>query len=171
MRILLDTKDLLDLVQRHAPVSLSVFHEYLTSNSAELVLTFTAVREMASPLVDGADVLKVRGIFRKLESLPICYLREATVTADELRMAVTCFEAGDEYRGPCPYVQRWDDTLSVGRELLVKMLVNQSIFDFVYMVYREHPAALKGPSPFGNILRVQFQQDRSLDSRTRKSRK
>jgi hypothetical protein len=57
MRILLDSRDLIAVVERQRPITPQQADEYLRSNGHELVFTFTNIRELVAPLATGSDFL------------------------------------------------------------------------------------------------------------------
>jgi hypothetical protein len=112
MKILLDTGDLINLVEHNRPVNLSEFRDYLVAHDATIVLTFGNVRELAAPLAARIRHPDVDLLFQKVETLPISYLGEVKLAANEVRAAVSAFNSGAEYQPIDPYVSRWDETIS-----------------------------------------------------------
>src|SRR5438128_10020474 len=108
MRISLDAKDLINLLERQVPVDIETLGKCLTKSGHELVLCFTNVRELVAPVVLCDDFLRIRGYLQSLEQLPVCYLAESRITPEELKQALECFEGGAEYTACDPYVRRWD---------------------------------------------------------------
>lgn len=53
MRILPDTRDLINVVERGAPVNLDDFEAYLRAGNHQIVLSNTSVREFSGPLARG----------------------------------------------------------------------------------------------------------------------
>lgn len=65
MKILLDSKDLIDIVEYDRPVKLGDFFAYLHDHGSRLVLTFNNVRELAAPLAQGIDAIHVRDLLQR----------------------------------------------------------------------------------------------------------
>ena len=96
MCFLLDSRDVIDLVEHDRPVSVPDFNAYLRAGNHEIVLSFTNVRELAGPLAVIGDFLRVRPLLQSLEQLPHRYIREAPIIAFEIQSALDAFK----YRVP-----------------------------------------------------------------------
>ena len=112
MRILLDSRDLIAVVERQRPITPQQADEYLRSNGHELVFTFTNIREFVAPLATGSEFLTVRPFLQALERLPHTYLKEVPIVAAEIQAAVRAFNSGTDFQIPLMYGDRWDQTLA-----------------------------------------------------------
>ena len=63
MRILLDAKDLIDLIEFNRPVEITAFSAWLKKGHATLVLSVTNVSDFVGPVFDRGDLLKMRVLF------------------------------------------------------------------------------------------------------------
>lgn len=165
MRILPDTRDLINLTERGQPISPEQFKQYLLKGNHQAVLTFNNIRELAGPLAEGADFLPIRRSLQTLEAMPHTYLREVTIVALEIQSAVEAFTGGSECRDVSPYVSRWDGTLMTRSQNVTehfKQLVGLRLDDIVYDVFRYQPQAF-APLHEGlpNLITL-LQQDREL---------
>jgi len=167
MRILGDTRDLINLLERGFPATSQQFSEYLRTRNHELILTCTNVREFSGPLARGADFLKLRLLLQALEATPHSYLAEVTVFPLEIQAAVDAFSGGTEYRNPSPYVRRWDQTLvrHPGQPSVMDNLVNVRLDEMIYFINRSRPDVFAPPHNRLPRLRAQLQRDRA-DLRT-----
>lgn len=111
MRILPDTRDLINLTERGLPIAADVFGEYLRTRNHQIVLSFTNIRELAGPLATGADFLRIRRLLQALEAMPHTYINEVPIVGAEIQSAVQAFSSGTEYQAVSTYVTRWDRTL------------------------------------------------------------
>ena len=166
MRILPDTRDLIDLIEHGKPISPDHFRQYLLDGNHHAVLTFNNIRELAGPLAVGdGDFLKMRRYLQLLEAMPHTYVAEVKVVGIEIQAAVDAFTAGTEYTDVSPYVSRWDGTFltqsgSVTEQF--KQLVGLRLDEIVYDVFREQPqvfAPLNEALP--NLITL-LRQDREL---------
>jgi hypothetical protein len=165
MRILLDTRDLINVVDRNAPISLADFEAYLQAGNHQLVLSNTSVREFAGPLARGGEFLRLRPLLQSLERLPHTYIKEITVVAEELGTAVTSFIAGVEPAVLSPYTDRWDRTmvpLPDGRRGTAEMLVGFRLDEIVHAIYRINPQLFAPPEHYLAALRALLEADRDL---------
>jgi hypothetical protein len=108
MRILLDAKDLINVVEHSNPVKLSEFDGWLRTRDADLVYSLVNIRGLAAPLALGSSFLpQVKDYLDRLESLPHCFVTSG-IDLLELQRALDCFGAGKEYVAINPYVPRFD---------------------------------------------------------------
>lgn len=110
MRILLDAKDLINVVEREAPIGIQALNEFLNKGNHQLVLTFTSLREFAAGFTTDEDFLRLRYLLRKIESLSLCFLKEGGLQEREVLRAYEAFCNGLEPEPTDPY-RRWDFTL------------------------------------------------------------
>jgi hypothetical protein len=71
MRIYLDTKDLIDLLERSQPMTAEAFSACLCSNAHRVVVSFHTVAELAAPLLTKSAQTNVMASLNRLERLPI----------------------------------------------------------------------------------------------------
>ena len=163
MRILGDTRDLINLLERDCPATPQQFSEYLRTRNHELILTCTNIREVSGPLARGVDFLQLRPLLQALEAMPHSYLAEVRVFPLEIQSAVDAFLGGTEYRSPSPYVPRWDHTLVTipGQPSVMDNLVNVRLDEMIYLINRSRPDVFAPPDHRLPRLRAQLQQDRA----------
>lgn len=138
MRILLDSRDLIGLLERGAPVRVADLDHYLRTNNHQIVLCFSNVRELVSPIADGRSYLEIRPYLQTLEGLSHTYMKEVGIVGIELQAAVVAFTAGAEFAKPSPYVSRWDRTLSSppgNVRPITEYMVNLTLDNLVYLIY------------------------------------
>ena len=111
MRILLDRRDLIAVVERQRPITPQQADEYLRSNGHELVFTFTNISRVCGPLATGSESSPFDPSCR-LERLPHTYLKEVPIFAAEIQAAVRAFNSGTDFQIPPMYGDRWDQTLA-----------------------------------------------------------
>jgi hypothetical protein len=169
MRILLDAKDVINLVEHSDPISLSEFDAYLRRHYAELALTFTVVREFVGPLAFKGNFLDLRPSLQAIERLPLAYLREAPIFAEEIKAALHAFGTGADPARIDPYVRRWDYTFAWPGPPAAEIFVDFRLDEIVYGVYRKSPHVFKPYAEAGRKLREQFAAERQLPGTVRKS--
>lgn len=163
MRILLDTRDLIAVVERGQPVSAQAFGTYLRDYNHQIVLCFSNVRELASPMYCANDILNTRASFQSLEHLPQTYLKEATIISREIRAAINAFANGEDYRDPSPYVVRWDYTMGPdgAQPAIPENWIDVRLFDIVFSTYQGNRNVFAPPSEHLARLKEQFENDRA----------
>ena len=165
MRILLDTRDLIELVEHSRPMTALEFGEYLAVRDHEIVLTFSNVRELAGPLAANVEFMQVRPLLQLLEGIPHTYLREGTISAAEIEANVEVFVNGNVREPFSPYVTRWDRTLMPlpgQKGSAADDLVNLRLDDIIFMIYRARPDIFSPPYRYLPTLQVILGQDRDL---------
>lgn len=167
MRILLDTKDLINLLERNQPVSVPELDRSLRASGHELVLSYVNVTEIVAPLRMGAKFVEIRPILIALESLPVCYIRDSMILGDELREAASAFEGKRNSRAINPYVSRWDEAITPFGESALRQLVNVRLWEIVRMLSKR--GALPDFSRESDQLRSQFQAERALSTNQRQT--
>jgi hypothetical protein len=164
MRILLDSRDLINVVEHGCPVAVADLDAYLRVGNHQIVLCFSNVREMCSPLSTGMAFLQLRPLLQSLEQLPHTYMKEATIVALELQAAVDAFNLGSEYESPSPFVTRWDRTLLEipGKRSSTESLVNLRLDDIVFLMNLASPHVFAPPAQHLERLRKILEDDRAL---------
>lgn len=163
MNVLVDARDLIDLVERGCPVSTDRMEAFLRDHNHEFVLSFTNVRELVSTLAINGDFLRVRPWLQYLERIPHLYVRETSIPSRELELAVDAFNGSSAYRDHNVFVRRWDETLMPlpgGRDSEIDQLVNIRLDDIVYWIYRTQPAVFAPLDRYLRALQMQFEADR-----------
>jgi hypothetical protein len=165
MRILLDSRDLINLVEHQSPTTVADFDAYLRAGNHQVVLCFTNVKELAGPIGAGADYAGVAPYFRSLERLPLVYVKESTIFAIEIRSAVNAFNAGVEYQDCSPYVPSWDRTLvtAPGQDEAAAENLGLRLGEVVDAISRTRPDVF-APMPAAQVeaLKAILRNDRAL---------
>ena len=168
MKVLLDAKDLIDVIEHSRPISANDLGSWLQSKGAQLVLSYTNVRELAAPIATRQDILGTRALLNKLESLPVCYIREGYILRDELKAAMGAFENRREPDTIDPFVRRWDYTFHDG-ESPAKHFVAYSIFEIVHTIAKRDPQLLLSRKALAERLRLQFAAERQMAAGVKKT--
>jgi hypothetical protein len=149
VRILLDAKDLINIVEKSRPMNVEDFGQWLKGRNSTVVLSFTNVSDFVGPAFANNSFLEKRVLLQQLETLPLAYIREGTIKRDEFAAAVLAFTQGHEPAAIDPYVSRWDETAFWQREAATSVLVGQRLDDFVFMarqviqVYKTQNAGIR----------------------------
>jgi len=165
MKILLDTRDLINAMERGLPISADELETYLRAGNHEVVLSNTSVREFAGPLARGGDFMRLRPLLQRLESIPHTYVKEVTIVAEELAAAAESFLVGGEPADIRPFVDRWDRTmlpLRDGRPGIGSMLVGLRLDEIVHAIYRSDAQLFAPLERYTPALRALLNADREL---------
>lgn len=164
MRILLDSRDLINLVEHGRPTTPDEYDAYLRACDHLNVLSFTNIRELAAPLAVGVEFMNIRPLLQCLEQMPHTYLSEVPIIGQEIRSTVQSFEDGTEYQSPEVYTTRWDHVLELApgqRRSAAENWVNLRLDDIVYLIRRTNPGVFAPPRRHLPQLQQQLEQDRA----------
>ena len=142
MRILLDSRDLINLLEHGRPIAPEEYDTYLGACAHLNVLSFTNIRELVAPLASGAEFMNIRPMLQALEKMPHTYLSEVPIIGSEIRSAVHSFEMDTEYEPPNIYTTRWDHVLvsAPGQSRsAADNWVNLCLDEIVYLIRRVNP--------------------------------
>lgn len=110
-RLFLDSRDLINLVEKSTPVSPRELSIELERRNGRIVLTYTNVSELVPQTDEQApDRMRVRNIMRELERIPHIYFRMSSLTRLEFRAAIEAFGTGQPIRSVDPYVTYFWET-------------------------------------------------------------
>jgi hypothetical protein len=113
LRVFLDSRDLIHLIEHARPVDATIFARELTKRNARLVLTYTNVAEFLPRTRDGAiDRARALSLVRSLEQLPLAYLRQPELVRREFREALAAYDGKRPVRRIDGYVDEWWQTFS-----------------------------------------------------------
>ncbi len=160
MLIYLDSKDLINILEKTIPLSVEQLDNFLKSDNHKIVLSFLTIMEIAEPLLHKKATTNVMGLLNHIEKLPHTYIH-SDISRLELREALRAFSAGDNYKGIFPFVNRFDETCDLNASPATKNYMNYSLSDTVWDLY--HAGALGGLDKYATkYLRQTFAADRSL---------
>jgi len=168
MFILLDSHDIIDVIERQYPVNVEELAELLQRKDARLVVSYTNVSELVAGLARGIEFMEFRPRLQALEGLNPAYIREAFIFRQELESAWQGFQNDVEFVKPNPIVQRWDETFQEPGQSAAKMFVQYRLDEIVYNLHR-HGTFPQDLSRWIRIIRQQFRDDRSLPATARNS--
>jgi hypothetical protein len=162
MKILLDSRDLINVLEGKSPVSVADLESYLCKGDHQIILCFSNIRELVSPVVDGVSYSDIRPHLETLERLRHTYMKEVGIVGIELQAAVEAFTAGTEFANPSPYVNRWDQTMSSLPGNRPLFLIDYSLENLVFLTYIGNRAVFEPPRRQLPQFRKILEGDRAL---------
>ena len=148
MRVLLDAKDLINVVEHSKPVSLADLESWLKTKGARLVFSLENIRALAGPLgSDPASLPRIVQYLRDLEALPHCFI-SCHIDLLELRSAIKGYDNGLRYEAIDPYVLRFDFTFD---RMAQPSRSNYTMAETVTDLYRSSPRIF---APRPNLHRI-----------------
>jgi predicted nuclease of restriction endonuclease-like (RecB) superfamily len=148
MRVLLDAKDLINVVEHSKPVSLADLESWLKTKGARLVFSLENIRALAGPLgSDPASLPRIVQYLRDFEALPHCFI-SCHIDLLELRSAIKGYDNGLRYEAIDPYVLRFDFTFD---RMAQPSRSNYTMAETVTDLYRSSPRIF---APRPNLHRI-----------------
>lgn len=160
MKIYLDSRDLIDMFDKSLPYSADDFENELRTNGHELVLSFSNVMEISSPLLTRSTKTNVMRLLKRIEEMPLKFIAEARILILELNEAKEAFIQEREYSQVHPFVDRFDKTLIDPRS--TKTLMNFSLAEAIFMLWTEDPSLFRGMRSYTKRLQEVFTSDRAV---------
>lgn len=164
MKIYLDSKDLINLLNNSGPIGVDDFEKALRSNGHELILSSSNVFEISAPLIKKAHTNVMR-LLNRLERLPIRFIHNANIPKLELLEAIDAFNNIRTYQKIMPFVPRFDYTLSIDGPPPTRDYINHSISETIFTLWREDPELFLGFPKHTIKLRHSFELDRAMIKR------
>jgi len=164
VRIFLDARDLISLVDDNGPCSLDQVRERLSTGGHAVAITPTVVFEVAAPLVQASTSTVVMRRLNALESLPLDYLADSQIDRRELNSALDCFASGKEYVPIDPYVERFDAAIPESGPTPTAIYLHHSLAETVFTIWQESPELLRWPTTWVDQLQAVMAANRSLSS-------
>lgn len=151
MRILLDAKDLINVVEHSKPLSLADLESWLKAKGARLVFSLENIRALGGPLgSDPAALPRIVQYLRDLEALPHCFI-SCHIDLLELRSAIEGYDNGLAYKAIDPYVLRFDFTFD---RMAQPSRSNYTMAETVTDLYKSSPRIF---APRPNLHRIHAQ--------------
>jgi len=98
MKLYLDAKDLINILQKATPCTADHLEENLRRGGHKLTMSFYTVSEVSVPLVRATSKTNVMALLNRLEKMPITFIR-SDIDGLELKEALDAYSSKREYRG------------------------------------------------------------------------
>ena len=160
MLIYLDTKDLINILEKSIPLSAQQLENFLRRDNHKIVISLLTVMEIAQPLLYRKATTNVMGLLNQLERIPQTYIH-SDISRLELEEAVRAFSTNDDYRGIHAFVNRFDETCDLNAFPATKDYINFSLAETVWDLF--NGGALGGLDKYATrYLKQTFAADRAL---------
>lgn len=159
MKVFLDSKDLIDILQDDNPCSVDQLEDTLVRGRHQLAVSCYTVTEISVPLAHSSLKTNVMALLNRLERMPIAFIH-AGVDALELKEALDAFSSQREYREIHPFVGRFDDALVLDARPRNRIFINCSLAETVWDLYSH--GSLQGLESYAKRMREIVTRDRSL---------
>jgi hypothetical protein len=112
MKVYLDAKDLIGILQVGNPCTANQFAQYLVQHGHQLAVSYYPIMEISAPLLYPSSQTNVMKLLNDLAEMLIAYLH-ADIRGLELREALDAFSSRREYQHVLPFVKRFDEALDL----------------------------------------------------------
>lgn len=161
LRIYLDSRDLIVLVEKKSSEETAKFEERLRRNRSELVFSLHNITECCAPLVNGGEGSGVMRMLNRLEQMPHLYIADARIEALELEEAVSAFLEHREYAPIAPpFVPRFDYVVSAFDEPPTREYLEYGLAHTIYELWNIDKSLLTGYPSDAKKLRAILEADR-----------
>ena len=161
MLVYLDTKDLINVLERSDPLSPEELASSLREANAQLALSFIAVAEISAPLLVQSARTSVMNLLNQLEALPHVFLADSHVERLELEEAVEAFASEREYSPIDPFVGRFDYTIPLRGAPATAVYLKYSMAETIWDLWRNEPALFDGYATHYDAYQAVLTRDRA----------
>jgi hypothetical protein len=165
VRVYLDSRDLIWLIERRSSKEVARFDEKLRSGGSRLIFSMHNILEICAPLVSAGPGSSVMRTLNELERMPHLYVPEARIEALELEEATCAFLQRREYKPiALPVVPRFDYVVSAfEREPITKRFLKYGLSQIVFELWIIDKSIFIGYPRHVKRLRVAFESYRKRD--------
>lgn len=142
MRIYLDSRDHIWLVERKTPEETDTFERMLRESDHELIFSLNNIMECCAPLLQPGSRTNVMNTLNRLESMPHQYIAEAKIPAMELEEAASAFLNNREYNFIDPFVSRFDHVVAQFEKPATDNYIHYGLAHTVYELWNEDPSLI-----------------------------
>lgn len=160
MKLYLDTKDLIGLLQEEASCTRDHLEKSLRRGGHRLAVSFITISEMSVPLLRATAKTNVMALLNRLERMPITFIRSDTYDL-ELKEALDAYLNTREYKGVDAFVDRFDQTVDLHAQPSTGVFINYSLAETVWDLYSH--GALKGLENYADWMRQIVAADRCIN--------
>ena len=159
MKLYLDTRDLINILERAKPFSEEQLFQCLQQGSHQLAVSFHTVNELSVPLASSTAKTTVMALLTRLERMPITFMHSKTKGL-ELKEALDAFSSQREYKELHPFVNRFDQTVDLEANPATSIYINYSLAETVWDLHNH--GGLQGLESYAPKMRELIAADRSL---------
>lgn len=164
MRIYIDSKDIIKLLEQSDPCTAEEFGDILRKGNHELVFSFVTIIEISEPLLHREASTNVMRLLNQIEKLPHTFIHSSCITRLELEEGFRAFSSGNEYRDISPpFVNRFDVVVDLEGKPATKQYLNYPLAEIVWDLYNY--GALGDFDNFASKLKKSFEADRAIKPR------
>lgn len=161
MKIYLDAKDLINVLQYGNPCTADELDICLQRGNHQLVLSFEVICEISAPLSIPGSKSNVMSLLNRLDKMPTVFIHPA-IERLELMESLEAFSARRECNAIHPFVNRFDETVDPHGRPATAIFINYPLAQTVWDLHCYGP--LKGLEEYAPKMRALFTIDRNLEN-------
>ncbi len=165
IKIYPDSKDLIYLLEQSSPFNPDEFENELKINNAEIVLSPINIFGFCAPLRYSSIHTDIMNSLNRIEKMPIRFISETKIFMLELKEAMQAFNEGREYREICPFVSRFDETLSVDGLPPTRLWMNFGLAETVFTLWTGGSNFFDGLKDYAPKYRRLFEIERNIPNK------
>jgi hypothetical protein len=143
MDIFLDTRDLINIIEKSKPLTLSQLNQILKSGNHKIVYDAIVICEIAAPILHTGKTGPTIPVLNALERLPHKFINIPKIFKEELTEAIVAFNTGGEPGIINPFVERLDEAFSPDGLAPTRLLLNFGITETVLELLKHGSEFLK----------------------------
>lgn len=164
MRIYLDTKDIIELLEHSIPCGVEKFDNILRSGKHELVFSLVTILEISEPLLHSNASTNVMRLLNQIEKLPHTFIHSSFITRLEIEEAYHAFISGNEYESiSLPFENRFDIIIDLEGKPATKSYLNYPLAEIVWDLFNHR--GLGDLDNYAVKLKSSFKADRALSQK------
>jgi hypothetical protein len=161
MRIYLDTKDIIKLLEHSLPCTAEEFENILRSGGHELIFSLVTILEISEPLLHKNAPTNVMRLLNQIEKLPHTFIYSSSIVKLEIEEAYNAFIGNNEYRKiALPFENRFDIIIDLERKPATKSYLNYPLSEIVWDLFNHGGLGNLDSSP--QKLKSLFEADRAI---------
>jgi len=138
MWVYLESRDLINLIEKSHPCSADQFRKILEDKAHQLVVSRSTICEISYPLLVDNAKTNVMRLLNQIEAMPLRYIAEGHILPLELKEALNAFSEKREFRQVSPFVNRFDQALmQLGETSPTKIFLNLGLGETVFMLWKD----------------------------------
>jgi len=161
MDIYLDTKDIINIMERSSPCTPTELDHQLRQGNHNLVISCANILELSAPLLEKKSKTDVMSLLNHVERLPVKFVADFMLYEMELREAVTAFMQHREYRQVNPFTDRFDKAF-MGDASPTKLYLRLSLAEAVFELWMVNPDVFNIHKKQTRAAQEVFRADRNL---------
>jgi len=161
MRIFLDTRDHIWLIDRCEENDTNAFAKSLQQGCHELVYSMHNIMEYCAPLLQSSNNNSIMRGLNRLEDIPHAYIAEVKIPMLELMEGTRAFQEQREYIPIDPFVQRFYEVVSPFDQSARHKYMRYGLAEAVFEIWRDNPALLQPYTDVANQVLITRNLDRN----------